>query len=427
VQLAPISEDSTSPTHIICTYTDITDLVQTNDALTSEKEELESNVNKRTKELQGFIDEMRSELNERRLLEIELRNAEKRYRSLSQNFPNGAVIMLGSDKRCILCEGALAAKMPLRKDDDIAAIFLGEPLAARAEASIDEAFGGEYQSFEMELGEEPFLAHVVPMMGENSRIDAVMMVVQNIADFKARQELEQERELTALKYRFVTIASHELRTPLAGMMLSSGILRRYWDTASEEEKKESVADIISGLDRMAKLVDDILFVGKSDAGKLDFNPHTIDIAALCRGLADEHAKGVGRNHITIQEIPKEPQFMNGDSKLLQLIITNLLSNAYKYSPEGATVRIALQTTPTETRLVVQDSGIGIPAHDLQNIFKSFHRGKNVGEIQGTGLGLAMVERSAAQHGGEVHVQSVEGKGTTFEVVLPKIPLASGFE
>jgi signal transduction histidine kinase len=419
VQIAPVSDDSTSPTHIICTYTDITDLVQTNDTLTSDKEQLEGNVQIRTKELQEFIDQMRNELNARRLLEIELRNAEKRYRSLSQNFPSGAVIMLGTDKECILCEGVLAEKMPILTAQH-GKKYLGEPLRIIAESSIDAAFEGDRHSFEIQIESEAFLVQVVPIIAENNSIDAVMLVVQNIADFKARQELEQEREMTALKYRFVTIASHELRTPLAGMMLSSGILRRYWDTASEEDKRESVADIIVGLDRMAKLIDDILFVGKSDAGRLAFNPYDMDVAALCRKLILECKKGVGQHHTTVQEIPEQVTTIHADQKLLELMITNLLSNAYKYSPQGSDVHVAVHTSETDVRLVVRDTGIGIPVDDIPNLFKSFYRAKNVGEIQGTGLGLAMVERVVVQHGGKIRVESTEAKGTIFEVMLPKV-------
>jgi signal transduction histidine kinase len=298
-------------------------------------------------------------------------------------------------------------------------MFLDEKILHLTEPSINAALEGEQSSCEISIAEQPFLVHSVPIYTERNAIDLVMLVLQDISDFKARQELEQEREMTALKYRFVTIASHELRTPLAGMMLSSGILRRYWDTTSEEEKRDSVQDIITGLDRMSKLVDDILFVGKSEAGKLPFAPQTFDVCLLCNEYITECEKGIGFHHKTVREIPSTPLEIYADKKLTQLIFNNLLTNAYKYSPEDSEVRINVGSEGNDVVIRVKDAGIGIPAEDIPNLFKSFHRGKNVGEIQGTGLGLAMVERAVEQHGGTISVESIERKGTTFEVRLPR--------
>ena len=430
VQIAPVGDKSDRPTHFVCTYTDLTDLWETNDTLMREKEQLEQNISKRTKELQEFIDEMRTELQERRVLEAELRLAEQRYRSLAKNFPNGVVVLFAENLDCILCEGELSERLRLHRTDS-GALHLEPEIMNILKPSIYEAFEGKNDAFEVEIAEQPFLVHIVPMVSstdaEKSRtgavgIDAVMLVLQDISDFKARQELEQEREMTALKYRFVTIASHELRTPLAGMMLSSGILRRYWNTTSEEEKRESIQDIITGLDRMSKLVDDILFVGKSEAGKLPFAPQMLDLSALCAEYVNECVKGIGLKHTTLSDFPPTPLHIYADKKLTQLIVNNLLTNAYKYSPSGSEVHISLHSQmfgDVECAvLTVRDAGIGIPADDIPNLFKSFHRGRNVGEIQGTGLGLAMVERAVEQHGGTIQVQSVEKEGTTFIVKLP---------
>ncbi|TAE24076.1 MAG: PAS domain-containing sensor histidine kinase [Candidatus Kapaibacterium sp.] len=425
LHVSPLARHSSRPTHILCSFSDVTDLIQTNDALLQEKEELEKNIATRTKDLQEFIDEIRNELRERRILEAELRMAEQRYRSLARNFPNGAVVLLDSTGHCLLCEGELAEIISLTVEES-GKVRLDTVLEDRIKTELEEAFHGKQFSFELQLGSEPFSVHIVPVEIEQRKIDAVMMVLQNIHDFKTRQELEQEREMTALKYRFVTIASHELRTPLAGMMLSSGILRRYWDTTSEDDKLEAIRDIITGLDRMSKLVDDILFVGKSEAGKLPFHPVKMDIAALCREYLDECAKGIALRHRTIRELPSAPLLIFADTKLLQLIVNNLLTNAYKYSSEGSEVRVSLRVEDSPTSLgeqnvivSVQDSGIGIPEEDIPNLFKSFTRASNVGEIQGTGLGLAMVERAVEQHNGRISVRSVVGKGTTFEVVLPR--------
>lgn len=402
--------------HIICTFTDVTDLMQTNESLSAEIDSLEDNMHRRTNELQEFIDEIRNELRQRGILERELQRAEKRYRSLAENFPNGAVIMLDKRRQCLLVEGTQAERIPLHVTDE--SRTLAEPLASAAEPAISQAFEGKHCSFETMLSGEPYLLHAVPLTAERQFIDAVMLVCQNITDFKTRQHLEKEQEMTELKYRFVTIASHELRTPLAGMMLASGILRRYWETTSDEEKWEALQDIMAGLDRMSNLLDNILVVGKSDSGKLPFEPQEIDLIHFCRDLVREHEKSLGQTHTTIAEYNTDSLAFLGDPKLLRLIFGNLLSNAYKYSPEATTVHFFLHCTPQNVTITVQDAGIGIPAEDIPHLFDSFHRGKNVGEIQGTGLGLAIVERAVKMHGGAIAVESTVNVGTTFRVVLP---------
>ena len=312
--------------------------------------------------------------------------------------------------------------VPIQEDNN-GVKTLAEPLLSASEKAVRQAFEGKPHAFEITLGGIPYLISTVPIAAERQSIDAVMLVCQNIADFKTRQMLEQEREMTALKYNFVTIASHELRTPLAGMMLASGILRRYWDTASEEEKWESVQDILSGLERMSNLLDNILIVGKSDSGKLPFEPFAFDMIQFSRDLAREYEKSLGQSHTTITEFSEERLEIVADPKLLRLILGNLLSNAYKYSPPGAAVtfRLTRDERGDGVKITVQDSGIGIPEEDLPKLFATFHRGKNVGEIQGSGLGLAIVERATTMHGGTVTVESAPNRGTTFCVALPISP------
>lgn len=416
VQTTPLGELAGGENYVLCTYMDVTDLIQTNESLTEDNERLAGDVKQKTQDLQEFIDEIRVELNARSELEAELWQAEKRYRSLAQNFPNGAVILLDKKLHCILAEGTQAEKLPLHDNGTVRT--LAEPLASAAEAAIMQAFEGKSHSFEIALGGEPYLVYSVPITAARKMVDAVMLVCQNITDFKTRQMLEQEREMTALKYGFVTIASHELRTPLAGMMLASGILRRYWDSTSNEDKWESVQDIITGLERMASLLDNILLVGKSDSGKLPFDPTDIDLVFFCRELVREHEKSLGQTHVTRAEYAVETLPFYADPKLLRLIFGNLLSNAYKYSPFNTEVRFAVEATPDAAIITIQDSGIGITPEDLPKLFATFHRGKNVGEIQGSGLGLAIVERAVNMHGGTIEVESTVNVGTTFRVILP---------
>jgi signal transduction histidine kinase len=113
-----------------------------------------------------------------------------------------------------------------------------------------------------------------------------------------------------------------------------------------------------------------------------------------------------------------------DEKLLRQILTNLLTNAVKYSPHGSTVRFEIECKKDIAVLRIQDEGIGIPTEDLPELFESFHRASNVGTIPGTGLGLAIVKKSVDLHGGQLAVDSVVGVGTTFTLTLPCTCLSS---
>jgi signal transduction histidine kinase len=118
-----------------------------------------------------------------------------------------------------------------------------------------------------------------------------------------------------------------------------------------------------------------------------------------------------------------PDQAQGDEGLLRHICTNLLSNAVKYSAPGQTVRFAIRSAGTTAECSIEDQGCGIPEADQKRVFQAFHRGSNVRQIPGTGLGLLIVQRCVGLHGGEIEFQSSEGKGTTFVVRLPLFTLS----
>lgn len=242
------------------------------------------------------------------------------------------------------------------------------------------------------------------------------------AEEDTRRALEQQQELNELKSRFVSMTSHEFRTPLATILSSSELLHLYGDRLSKEEQIDLFGSIKNAVKRMTQMLDNVLVIGRTDAGRLEFCPAPVSITPLCRELAEEAARtyapgntGIARLEF-IADCPDERGML--DEKLLRHILGNLLSNAFKYSPQGGTVAFRVCRTDGTLRFTVQDSGIGIPPEDLARLFETFHRAKNVGNIQGTGLGMAIVKRAATLHGGSVNVESELGRGTTFTITLP---------
>src|SRR5262245_25536900 len=230
--------------------------------------------------------------------------------------------------------------------------------------------------------------------------------------------LATERELGELKNRFVSMVSHEFRTPLGITMSAIELLRNHLDVLNEGKRKELFDDIFSSTRHMASLMEQVLLLGRVEAGKLGYRPAPLDLAALCHKMADESLSAT--NHRCQIKINADNTLcdVRADESLLRHIFSNLLSNAVKYSPGGATVEFSARRDGGSAIFTVRDHGIGIPEADLAKLFQAFHRATNVGDTPGTGLGLVIVKRCVELHGGTIEVESKAGEGTAFIVKLP---------
>jgi PAS domain S-box-containing protein len=239
---------------------------------------------------------------------------------------------------------------------------------------------------------------------------------------KAQEELsrslENERELSELKNKFVSMVSHEFRTPLGITMSAVELLRHYEDRLPPEERSQLFEDIHTATRNMAGLMEQVLVLDRVDAGKLAFKPAPLDLEILARKLTDESHSATNRKCPIEWAVESDLSGSRADEALLRHIFTNLLSNGVKYSPPGATVHFRAHREGLMAVFTVSDSGIGIPEKDLPHLFEAFHRGTNVGDIPGTGLGLVISKRCADLHGGSIQVKSSPGEGTTFTVRIP---------
>ena len=229
--------------------------------------------------------------------------------------------------------------------------------------------------------------------------------------------LAAERELGDLKGNFVSMVSHEFRTPLGVIGSSAQILDRYFARLSEEDRREHLDNVISGVHRMARMMEDVLVLSRVDSGRMDFRPDSLALGDLCRRIADE-MRSLHGGTVALSIAPDAESCPHADENLLRHILTNLLINAHKYSPLGAPVQLTVTREKSDAVFIVRDEGIGIPQSDHARLFEAFHRGSNVGQVAGTGLGLIIVRRCAEIHGGTVSVVSSEGAGSTFTVRLP---------
>ena len=235
---------------------------------------------------------------------------------------------------------------------------------------------------------------------------------------EVRLALEREKELSALKTRFFSMASHEFRTPLSTILAAAQLLESSpfaWD--NPEKRLRNLHRIEDSVKNMVQLLDDILAINRAETEKLEFNPKPLDLENFCRQFLEEMQLSGGSQH-TINFVCwgySVPVCL--DEKLLRSILANLLSNAIKYSPKGGQIHVSLEFESDYVWLRIRDQGIGILPEDQKRLFEPFHRGQNVRNIPGTGLGLVVTKKYVDLHGGTISVKSEVGVGTTLTLQL----------
>lgn len=379
--------------------------------------------------LEGFI----SDMTERKQAEDNLRKSQAMLQLVMDNIPQS---IFWKDKNLVFlgCNHNFARSVGMNSPEDIVgktdydlpgkqeqADFFRE-----CERRVMEADMPEYHLIEPLFqvdGKQAWLeTNKIPLHDLEENVVGILGTFEDITERKRAEEeirkaLEKEKELGELKSRFVTMTSHEFRTPLATILSSTEILRRYGHKLREEQKIQHLEQIQLAVTNMTGLLNDMLLIGKAEAGKLEFQPTPLNLAQFCCALVEEMQ--ISNNTHTIVFVSQgECTTAYLDKKLLRHILSNLLSNAIKYSPQGSTVYFDLVCHQETATFQVRDEGIGIPVADQAQLFDAFHRASNVGTISGTGLGLAIVKKSVDSHRGNISVNSEVGVGTTFTITIP---------
>jgi PAS domain S-box-containing protein len=295
--------------------------------------------------------------------------------------------------------------------DDVKVLASREPLQVREE--------------QLQEGGRVLWMQITKVPVKNNRDEVVGLIGLGF-DITGRKRVEEEllrtlareKELSELKSNFVSLVSHEFRTPLGIISTSSEILRDYLTELSETERRERLDSIARNTRRMSDLMEEVLVIGRLDAGKLAFEPAPLDLAALCYRLVDEVLSATNRVcpiNVTLGSLPADA---SADARLLHHTLTNLLINAVKYSEPGMAVDFIVARDGTEAVFTIRDRGIGIPDLDQKRLFNAFQRGGNVGSRHGTGLGLVIVKRCVDLQGGGIQLSSKTAEGTVVTVRVP---------
>ncbi|NEQ50790.1 MAG: PAS domain S-box protein [Leptolyngbya sp. SIO3F4] len=244
------------------------------------------------------------------------------------------------------------------------------------------------------------------------------------AETEIIKTLEQERELNEMKSRFVSNTSHEFRTPLTVISNNAELLKLFGDKLGKAEQQKCLETILSYVDHATELIDEVLIVSRAESGKITIKPEPLNVVEFSQQLIQ--TIGFNTHNHQLEFVMQDARVQTGrhnhrtqlDRKILQQSLTNLLTNAIKYSPEGSSIIFQLTLTQENVEFQVIDQGIGIPEEDQKYLFEPFHRATNVGTTEGTGLGLSIVKRLITLHQGNINVKSTLGEGSCFTVTIP---------
>ncbi|PWA11237.1 PAS domain-containing sensor histidine kinase [Pueribacillus theae] len=254
-------------------------------------------------------------------------------------------------------------------------------------------------------------AHLAPYLGEQKEMKGVIIVLHDITDIRRLEKMRSE---------FVANVSHELKTPITSV---KGFAETLLDGAMYDEElcRSFLKIIYDESDRLHRLISDILHLSKIEHHLLPLQLEMVNVAKLINETVETLQEEITKKEISISLPEAKNVYVEGEKDRVRQIILNLVSNGIVYTPKGGKIEVNLLEKEKEIDLIVRDTGIGIPKKDIPRIFERFYRVDKARSRHsgGTGLGLAIVKHLVESHKGQIQVDSVEGKGTTFTITLPK--------
>jgi PAS domain S-box-containing protein len=272
---------------------------------------------------------------------------------------------------------------------------------------------GEYLSEQLEIGSKVVAVNVSPVLHSDEFL-GVVSVFRDIT-----REVASDR----IKSEFVATVSHELRTPMTSIKGYADLLLLGAAGEINPEQRRFLEIVKNNADRLSLLVNDLLDISRIEQGAIELDVREVDLRAVAIDVINAvkgRQESDGRELHFALDYPDDLREVFGDRDRITQVMTNLVNNAYNYTPDGGTITVRLTPTDEGVSIDVNDTGIGIPKEDQERIFERFFRGEDplVMRTAGTGLGLAIVNNLVTMHRGKVSFESEEGVGTTFSVWLP---------
>lgn len=403
--------------YVVALISDISARKEAEKRILQINKELEEGVKLRTKELKAAVSA--------------LEESQHLYMLIAQNFPDGTINVLDGNFNYVFAEGTEFIRSGIDRAKMIGLNYitlLPKKYRKLVTHELTRVFEGLPRTFEIVTEKHTFIMSAVPLYDNAESVNRILLVEKNITEQKQAEEdmvaaLKKERELNEMKSRFVSMASHEFRTPLATVLSSVNLVNRYAETNNQEGIAKHVSRIRSSVRNLTSILNDFLSLEKLEQGKVKFQPEEFSMYELARSVTEEISSMTKNGQdLQLNCCPESAACTSGvinglDPQLIRNILFNLLSNAVKYSKENTVISLTIQIEKKLT-ITVKDQGIGIPPNEQEHLFERFFRAKNVTNIQGTGLGLNIVQKHVDLMGGTIEFESKLDIGTTFTITLP---------
>ena len=360
-------------------------------------------------EIERLREELKAEIDERRKLKKKLDDRKRLQDLVLRNFPGARVFVFDRDFKDLLSEEqALDPFLPF--DNDFA-------------MKLRKTFEGESVHCELHFNGRLYHVTTVPLAIRATPVKIILCVVRDFTERKKLEEdlvtaLQKEREIGELKSRFVTMASHEFRTPLTMILSSIFLIENASPENYETEKLVHTSRIKRAVNNLTLILNEFLSLEKLEQNKVEILSSDVHIPEFIQDTLSEMAILKRDKQVLNYYHVGERNMARIDHQMFWSIITNLTSNSLKYSKSGDTIEITSEIRTDSIVLRVKDSGIGIPDDEQQFIFGRFFRARNAVNIEGTGLGLHIIQKYIHLLKGTITFESQLDVGTTFIVRLP---------
>ncbi|QVY65563.1 PAS domain-containing sensor histidine kinase [Polaribacter sp. Q13] len=408
---------------------------ESEDKLRNYTEELEREITERTKELTTTVQKLiesnlslEDQILVTKAAENKIIQSKFLLDNISKNFPKGFVVVCDSNFNILLVEGEEVDELGFRglaNEKTLIDNVIGVPQSVKIKVkeNVLKTFKGKHCSFEVGYQNRVFLINSSPLRDQNNNITQVLLVHHNITkqkqiELNIQNSLKQEKELSELKSRFISMASHEFRTPLSAILSSAILIEKLNAPGKEDKRLNHVSKIRSNIKNLVIILNDFLSLSKLNEGKVIAQPSTFNIIDFSKSVIEEMEGVKKRGQIILFKHQQENLEVFLDFKLMRHIIFNLISNAIKYSEENKEITYKIASNNKQLFITVADKGIGIPKEDLDNMFRRFYRANNTTNIQGTGLGLNITKQYTELMGGKIAFKSELNVGTTFYLEFP---------
>lgn len=375
------------------------------------------------------------DINQRKEAEEKLIRSEQIYKAIASSIPGSAIVLLDKDYRYFLIEGDVLERIGYSKEEmlnkTVREVFKGD--FSLLEENFKRVFNGETIEYNSSSNGYDLFSKFIPFFNEKKEVFAMMIVAIDVSEIKkAERQIKEfntgleekiQRRTEQLKRAneemdaFTYSVSHDLRAPLRGIIGFTGILQEEYASKLDDEAQRLVGVIQKNAMSMGQLIDDLLAfsrIGKSTVSKATINMNLL-VGEVINDLRRLHPD-CDKVTCTVKELPP----VNGDLSTIRQVWVNLISNAIKYSGHNPHPVIEIGSYPNghQNIFYVKDNGVGFDERYKHKLFKVFQRLHRADEFEGTGIGLALVEKIVSRHGGTVWAESELGKGACFSFELP---------